>query len=71
MLMVGGFLLCGIPMNLLNAVRESGITNLTTVSDDYGSGDLTGKNDWGLGVLLQKNQVSKAMISYFGTNKRL
>jgi acyl CoA:acetate/3-ketoacid CoA transferase alpha subunit len=41
------------------------------VSDDYGRGDLTGNMDWGIGILLQKKQVKKAMISYFGTNKRL
>ncbi len=70
-LLVGGFLLCGVPMSLLNAVRQAEIKNITTVSDDYGRGDLTGNMDWGIGILLQKKQVKKAMISYFGTNKRL
>ncbi len=71
MLLVGGFLSCGLPMNLLNAVRQAEIKNLTTVSNEYGIGDLTGNKDWGMGILLQKNQVKKAYLSYFGTNKRL
>lgn len=70
-LMVGGFLLCGVPMNLLNAVREANIRDLTTISNEYGRGDLTGDIDWGIGILLQKKQVKKAMLSYFGINKRL
>lgn len=70
-LLAGGFGLCGIPMNLINAVKESGCKNLTIASDGFGRGDLTGKNDWGLGVLLPTNQVKKAIVSFIGTNKRL
>jgi len=58
-------------MNLINAVRESGVKNLTVVSDGFGRGDLTGKSDWGLGVLLPENQVKRAVLSYIGTNKKL
>ncbi len=70
-LLVGGFGLCGIPMNLINAVRESNVKNLTIASDGFGRGDLTGKNDWGLGVLLPTNQVKRTIVSFIGTNKRL
>ena len=70
-LLAGGFGLCGIPMNLINAVRQAGLKNLTIASDGFGRGDLTGKNDWGLGVLLPNNQVKRAIISFIGTNKRL
>lgn len=45
--------------------------NLTIASDGFGRGDLTGKSDWGLGVLLPTNQVKRAIISFIGTNKRL
>jgi acyl CoA:acetate/3-ketoacid CoA transferase alpha subunit len=44
---------------------------LTTISNEYGRGDLTGDIDWGIGILLQKKQVKKIMLSYFGINKRL
>lgn len=70
-LLAGGFGLCGIPMNLINAVKESGVKNLTIASDGFGRGDLTGKNDWGLGVLLPTGQVKRAIVSFIGTNKRL
>jgi acyl CoA:acetate/3-ketoacid CoA transferase alpha subunit len=70
-LLAGGFGLCGIPMNLINAVREAGHKNLTIASDGFGRGDLTGKHDWGLGVLLPTRQVKRAIVSFIGTNKRL
>lgn len=71
LVLAGGFGLCGIAMNLINAVKQSGVKDLTVVSDGFGRGDLTGKNDWGLAVLLPTNQVKRAMLSFIGTNKRL
>jgi 3-oxoacid CoA-transferase subunit A len=60
---VGGFGLCGIPHDLILAVKESGVTDLTIVSNNMG---VDGK---GLGVLLENNQVKKVMASYVGENK--
>ncbi|UYB36274.1 CoA transferase subunit A [Arthrobacter koreensis] len=60
---VGGFGLSGIPVNLINALRESGARGLTIVSNNMG---VDGK---GLGVLLANRQVSKVLGSYVGENK--
>src|SRR3954469_20930602 len=60
---VGGFGLSGIPSDLIDAVRDSGVTDLTVVSNNMG---VDGK---GLGVLLESNQVSKVLSSYVGENK--
>lgn len=60
---VGGFGLCGIPHNLIVALRESGATNLTIVSNNMG---VDGK---GLGLLLENRQVAKVLGSYVGENK--
>lgn len=60
---VGGFGLCGIPSDLIEAVRDSGVTGLTIVSNNMG---VDGK---GLGLLLENNQVSKVVASYVGENK--
>jgi 3-oxoacid CoA-transferase subunit A len=60
---VGGFGLCGIPHDLIEAVRQSGVKNLTLISNNMG---VDGK---GLGVLLENSQVSKAVSSYVGENK--
>ncbi|MEB7503142.1 CoA transferase subunit A [Arthrobacter koreensis] len=60
---VGGFGLSGIPVNLIAALRESGATGLTIVSNNMG---VDGK---GLGVLLENRQVSKVLGSYVGENK--
>lgn len=62
-LAVGGFGLCGIPTALINAVRDSGVQNLTVVSNNMG---VDGK---GLGVLLEAGQVRKVIASYVGENK--
>ena len=59
---VGGFGLCGIPMDLIDAVRDTGATGLTIVSNNMG---VDGK---GLGVLLESNQVAKVIASYVGEN---
>jgi len=62
-LAVGGFGLSGIPSDLIDAVRASGVHNLTVVSNNMG---VDGK---GLGVLLEAGQVRKVIASYVGENK--
>jgi 3-oxoacid CoA-transferase subunit A len=61
-LVVGGFGLCGIPENLINALVKSGVKGLTCVSNN------AGVDDWGLGLLLQTRQVRKMVSSYVGEN---
>jgi len=63
MVAVGGFGLCGIPEALIDAVRESGVRNLTCVSNN------AGVDGFGLGLLLQTRQVRKMIASYVGENK--
>lgn len=63
--MVGGFGLCGIPENLIDAVRRKGVRNLTVISNNAGVGD------FGLGRLLETRQISRVIGSYVGENKRL
>lgn len=60
---VGGFGLCGIPSDLIEAVRDSGARDLTVVSNNMG---VDGK---GLGLLLENEQVTKVIASYVGENK--
>ena len=60
---VGGFGLCGIPADLIEAVRESGVRDLTIVSNNMG---VDGR---GLGILLESGQVRKVLASYVGENK--
>ncbi len=62
-LMAGGFGLCGIPENLIFALRDAGVTGLTFVSNN------AGVDDFGLGLLLQTRQVKKMISSYVGENK--
>ena len=59
---VGGFGLCGIPEQLVIALRDSGVTGLTCVSNN------AGVDDWGLGLLLRTRQVRKMVSSYVGEN---
>jgi len=59
----GGFGLCGIPENLIRAIREKGVKNLTFVSNN------AGVDDFGLGILLQSRQIKKMISSYVGENK--
>jgi 3-oxoacid CoA-transferase A subunit len=61
-LVVGGFGLCGIPENLINALVRLNVKNLTCVSNN------AGVDDWGLGQLLQTRQVRKMVSSYVGEN---
>lgn len=58
----GGFGLCGIPELLIQAIRDSGVKNLTVASNNCGV------DDFGLGVLLQSKQIKKMMSSYVGEN---
>lgn len=62
-LALGGFGLCGVPMSLIRAVQDKGISNLTIVSNNCGV------DDWGAGILLQTKQISKVISSYVGENK--
>ena len=62
-IMVSGFGLCGIPENLLRALRDQGAKNLTLVSNNAGT------NDFGITILLQNKQVKKMIASYVGENK--
>ncbi len=61
-LMLGGFGLCGIPENSITAIRESGVTDLTCISNN------AGVDDFGLGLLLQTRQIKKMISSYVGEN---
>ena len=63
MVMAGGFGLCGIPENLIAALRDSGVSGLTVVSNN------AGVDDFGLGLLLQTRQIKKMISSYVGENK--
>ena len=62
-ILMGGFGLCGIPENLIAAVRRKGTKNLTIVSNNAGI------DDFGIGILLQNRQVKKMVSTYVGENK--
>ena len=62
-LAVGGFGLCGIPEALIEALKETGVKNLTCISNN------AGVDDFGLGRLLQTKQIKKMISSYVGENK--
>ncbi len=62
-IMMGGFGLCGIPENLINALHAQGTRSLTAVSNN------AGVDDFGLGILLQSRQVTKMIATYVGENK--
>lgn len=62
-IMVGGFGLCGIPENAIQALRECGADGLTCISNNAGVGD------FGLGLLLQTRQIKKMISSYVGENE--
>lgn len=61
-LMLGGFGLCGIPENSINALVQKGVKNLTCISNN------AGVDDFGIGLLLQTKQVKKMISSYVGEN---
>jgi 3-oxoacid CoA-transferase subunit A len=62
-ILMGGFGLCGIPENLIAAVRRKGVKDLTIVSNN------AGVDDFGIGVLLQQRLVKKMISTYVGENK--
>lgn len=61
-LLFGGFGLCGIPENCIDALRDAGVKNLTCVSNN------AGVDDFGLGLLLHTRQIKKMLSSYVGEN---
>ncbi len=61
-LMLGGFGLCGIPENAIQALLKTGVKNLTCISNN------AGVDDFGLGLLLQSRQIKKMISSYVGEN---
>ena len=61
-LAVGGFGLCGIPEALIDALRDSGVKDLTAISNN------AGVDGFGLGILLEDRQISKVIASYVGEN---
>ena len=63
LLAVGGFGLCGIPEALIDALRDSGVKNLTVISNN------AGVDGFGLGKLLETRQIKKMIASYVGENK--
>ena len=62
-IVLGGFGLTGLPENLIVALRDSGVKDLTCVSNN------AGVDDWGLGLLLQTRQIRKMVSSYVGENQ--
>lgn len=62
-IMMGGFGLCGIPENLIRALRERGTAGLTLISNN------AGVDDFGIGVLLKSRQVKKMIATYVGENR--
>ncbi len=62
-IMAGGFGLCGIPENLIASIRDSGVKDLTIISNNAGVAD------YGLGLLMQTRQIRKMISSYVGENK--
>ncbi|MDA9771232.1 CoA transferase subunit A [Emcibacteraceae bacterium] len=62
-IMAGGFGLCGIPENLIIALRDSGVSGISAISNN------AGVDDFGLGLLLQTRQIKKMVSSYVGENK--
>ncbi|MBN8690068.1 MAG: CoA transferase subunit A [Armatimonadetes bacterium] len=61
-IMSGGFGLCGIPEHLILAIRDSGVKDITVISNNCGV------DDFGLGLLLQTKQIKKMLSSYVGEN---
>lgn len=61
-LMLGGFGLCGIPENCINALVRKGVNNLTCISNN------AGVDDFGIGLMLKQRQVKKMISSYVGEN---
>ena len=62
-IMAGGFGLCGIPENLIDALRDTGVKGITVISNNCGV------DGWALGKLLETRQIKKMVSSYVGENK--
>ena len=62
-IMAGGFGLCGIPEDLINATREKGVMNLTVISNN------AGVDGMGVGLLLESRQIRKIIATYVGENQ--
>ncbi len=62
-IMSGGFGLCGLPENLILAIKKSGVSNLSVISNNAGT------EGYGLGLLLETKQIKRAISSYVGENK--
>jgi 3-oxoacid CoA-transferase subunit A len=62
-IMAGGFGLCGIPEHLILALRDSGVKDITVISNNCGV------DDWGLGLLLNAGRIRRIMASYVGENR--
>jgi 3-oxoacid CoA-transferase subunit A len=62
-LAVGGFGLCGVPEELINALHDAGTTGLRAVSNNCGV------DEWGLGILLRDRRIARMISSYVGENK--
>jgi 3-oxoacid CoA-transferase subunit A len=62
-IMLGGFGMCGIPENSIDALAKKGVRNLTCISNNAGI------DDFGLGLLLKTGQIKKMMSSYVGENQ--
>src|SRR5579885_2164213 len=62
-ILIGGFGVCGLPENLIAALREHGAKDLTLVSNN------AGLDDWGIGTLIRNGQVKKMIMSYGGECK--
>ncbi len=62
-IMSGGFGLCGLPENLINAIKDSAVKHLTVISNNAGT------EKYGLGMLLETRQIDRAISSYVGENK--
>ncbi|MBC7964141.1 MAG: CoA transferase subunit A, partial [Steroidobacteraceae bacterium] len=62
-IMAGGFGLVGIPEKLIEGLRDSGVRDLTVISNNCGV------DEWGLGILLKNRQIRKMVSSYVGENK--
>ena len=63
LLAVGGFGLCGIPEALIDALRDTGVKDLTVISNN------AGVDGFGLGLLLETRQIKRMISSYVGENK--
>ena len=64
-IMAGGFGLCGIPEHMIAVIRDSGVKELTVISNNCGV------DDFGLGLLLENRQISKMVSSYVGRTRSL